>query len=111
MITSLPTIANPSNARDNTGVPGDMRYTIKTITFDNSYPTGGESITAADVGLESIALVLFSPDKNGYVAQFDYTNSKIALYSAGGDDDTGLDEVGNTTNASAVVVRAMFYGR
>ena len=105
------TIANPQNARDTTGVPGDMKYTIKTITFDSSYPTGGESITAADVGMESIALVLFSPDKNGFVPQFDYTNSKIALYSAGADEETGLDELANTTNASAVVVRAIFYGR
>ena len=104
------TISNPSNARDNTGVPGDMRYTIKTITFDNSYPTGGESISAADVGLESIALVLLSPDHNGYVAQFDYSNSKISLWEAGA-DGAALDEFGNTGDASAVVVRAMFYGR
>ena len=105
------TIASPSNARDTTGVPGDMKYVIKTITFDSSYPTGGESISATDVGLESIALVMFSADKNGFVFQFDYTDSKIVIYSAGADAEDGLDELANTTNASAVVVRAIFYGR
>ena len=104
------TISNPSNARDTTGVPGDMKYVIKTITFDSSYPTGGEAIASTEVGLESIALVLISPDHNGYVAQFDYTNSKISLWEAGA-DGAALDEFASTGDASAVVVRAIFYGR
>jgi hypothetical protein len=104
------TIASPSNARDTTGVPGDMKYSIKTITFDSSYPTGGESIASTEVGLESIALVLLSPDHNGYVAQFDYTNSKISLWEAGA-DGAALDEFASTGDASAVIVRAIFYGR
>ena len=104
------TISNPTNARDTTGVPGDMKYVIKTITCDSSYPTGGEAISATEVGLESIALVLLSPDHNGYVAQFDYTNSKISLWEAGA-NDAALAEFANTGISSSVVVSAIFYGR
>ena len=49
-------------------------------------------------------------ENSGYVPQYDYTNSKIALYEAGADGAI-LDEVGNTTDVSAVAVRVLVFGR
>ena len=104
------TIAVPGNASDMAGVPGNNKYVIKTATFDSSYATGGETLTATTLGLESIHFIALSMENSGYVAQYDYTNSKIVLYEAGADGAI-LDEVGNTTNVSAVVVRVLAFGR
>ena len=104
------TITVPGNASDMAGVPGNNKYVIKTCTFDSSYATGGEELTATTLGLESLHFVALSMEKSGYVAQYDYTNSKIALYEAGADGAI-LDEVGNTTDVSAVVVRVLAFGR
>jgi hypothetical protein len=98
-------ITVPSNASDMSGVPGNNKYVIKTATFDSSY-----ALTAATLGLESIHIVLLSMENSGYVAQYDYTNSKIALYEAGADGAI-LDEVASTTNVSAVSVRVLVFGR
>ena len=45
------TIATPGNASDMVGVPGNNKYVIKTCTFDSSYATGGEALTATTLGL------------------------------------------------------------
>ena len=104
------TVSTPGNASDVVGVPGNNKYVIKTCTFDDSYATGGESLTATTLGLESLHILLLSIENSGYVAQYEYTNSKIALYEAGADGAI-LDEVGNTTDVSAVVVRVLAFGR
>ena len=104
------TVSVPGYASDVAGVPGNNKYVIKTCTFDSSYATGGEALTATTLGLESLHILLLSIENSGYVAQYDYTNSKIALYEAGADGAI-LDEVGNTTDVSAVVVRVLAFGR
>ena len=104
------TLTVPGNASDVAGVPGNNKYVIKTATFDASYATGGEELTATTLGFESLHIVLLSVENSGYVAQYDYTNSKIALYEAGADAAI-LDEVADTTNVSAVVVRVLAFGR
>ena len=104
------TISVPGNASDMTGVPGNNKYVIKRVQFDSSYVTNGESLTATQLGLESLHMMLVSMENSGYVPQYDYTNSKIALYEAGADGAI-LDEVANTTNVSAVVVRVLVFGR
>ena len=67
-------------------------------------------MTATTLGLESIHFIALSMENSGYVAQYDYTNSKIVLYEAGADGAI-LEEVANTTNVSAVVVRVLAFGR
>lgn len=104
------TITVPGNASDMTGVPGNNKYVIKTCTFDSSYATGGEALTAATLGLESIHFVALSMENSGYVPQYDYTNAKIALYEAGADGAI-LDEVASATDVSAVKVRVLAFGR
>lgn len=77
--------------------------TWRNIAFDNSYPTGGESLTAAELGFSKAPDVVKIPPKSGYVFEYDATNQKVKAYveeavAAGGP----LLEVGNTTDLSAL---------
>ena len=49
-------------------------------------------------------------EDSGYVPQYDYTNSKLAVYEAGA-DAAALDEVADTTNLSSFYARIVAYGR
>jgi hypothetical protein len=58
---------------------GNLRSAVATITFDSSYPTGGESLSPSLLGLQNIEY--FSVDSSpGYTFKYDYTNSKILVY-------------------------------
>ena len=100
------TVTVPGSASDMVGVPGNNKYVIKTCTFTGSYAAG--SLTATDLGLEQIHIVIAQCETSGFVAQYDYTNATLDLYEAGA-DGAALDE-GNTASAT-VVVRVMAFGR
>lgn len=79
-----------------------------TVDFDASYPTGGESLTAADMALATIdtAGVRIDP-KSGYVFSYDYTNNTVLAYWQTDPADAGganiaLIQVADTTDLSAV---------
>ena len=58
---------------------GNKREHEATLAFDSSYPTGGESLVAADLGLHTIQSIAVDP-KSGYVFEYDYTNSLLLAY-------------------------------
>lgn len=93
------------------GGTAGLRMKVKTVTFDSSYPTGGEALTAADFGLSSIVWAHAS-NASGYVFSYDYTNSKLLAYR--GDNDNAADapmiEVANAVNLSAVATRVTVIG-
>ena len=91
-------------------VVGNMRLAIYQVTFDNSYPTGGEALTAADLGLSSIEIMKTDGGDGGYVPQFDYANNKMLMFEAGA-DGAALDEVTATTDLSSVSFRIEVTGR
>ncbi len=99
-------IAQTGTASDMGGVPGDCRYVFKTATFTSTYAAG--SMTATDLGLEEIFIVICEAESVGLVAQYDYTNATLDLYEAGADGAV-LDE-GNTAG-STVTVRILAFGR
>ena len=105
------TITTPGNASDVAGVPGNNKYVIKRIQFDSSYASGGESLTATQLGFEALHMVIVDVEDSGFVGQYDYSGEKVAVYSAGADAEDGLDEVANTTNVSAVYARILAFGR
>lgn len=80
---------------DTSGLVGNRRFSRGTIAFDSSYPTGGESFTAADIALKNIDFIDITA-KGGYVFEFDYTNNKIIVYSG------ALAQVADTTDLSAL---------
>ena len=103
------TITTPGNAMDVAGVPGNNKYVIKRIQFDSSYATGGESLTATQLGFENLHIIICEAEDSGYVAQYDYSGEKLALYEAGA-DAAALDEVADTTNVSTLYVRILAFG-
>lgn len=59
---------------------GNRRVKVVDVTFDASYPTNGEALTPANLGLQTIDLVLVSPD-GGYLFAYDYTNQKLKAFT------------------------------
>lgn len=88
------------------GVHGDQRYRVATVTFDNSYPTGGEAVTAADFNLTSIEYLQVSARTASPVPRWDSANSTILLIDA----PTGA-EVANASDQSSVVIDVMVHGQ
>jgi len=64
-------------------VAGHQNIVTGTIAFDSSYPTGGESFTAADLGLRTIDLMLFQQGTIGLTYSYDYTASKVQAFAQG----------------------------
>lgn len=94
---------------------GSSKLFVYKVTFDNSYATGGVSLTAANVGLSVIDYCHVS-NTAGYVFEYDYTNSKVIAYrqkdpAAAGGADIPLPQVANAVDLSAVVTRAFIVGR
>lgn len=63
-------------------IAGNARMCKVQIAFDSSYPTGGESLTAADLGLKTIDFISIQA-KNGLVFEYDYTNFKVLAFTQG----------------------------
>ncbi len=93
-------------------VIGSVRLLIVPVTFDNSYPTGGEAVDfKANNALTTIIAVTCSTFSGGGVnAHYDADNAKlIAFYQ---DGDTGeFIQVTSTDDISAETVLCTVYGR
>lgn len=82
-------------------VGGRMKK-LATVTFDNSYTTGGKALLPADFGMKTIAAVM-ATSQDGFLFSYDYTNQKLKAYA-------GAAEVTNATNLATLVVRVIVYG-
>lgn len=107
------TIGNPIKS----GVLGDLRYQIRTITFDSSYATAGESLTPADVGMSDIlAIVDLGPDvavpaTRKVDLRYDDTNQKLQAYGSVAVAVEFEAETSNTTDLSSVTNRVLILGK
>lgn len=96
--------------------PGSQFMIPATVTFDSSYLTGGETLTAATFGLDRFENIVVT-DSEGYTYDTDIaTGGATALLKAYYADyststDGALIEVANTVDLSAVSVNIMVYGR
>lgn len=83
-----------------TNVTGNRLTVALKITFDSSYPTGGEALdlTTYVSNIETVGIEV----SGGYVFQYDRSNKKVLAYEAGA-DGAALDEVANATNLSSTV--------
>lgn len=85
---------------------GAVKFSLVEITFDSSYPTGGESVAAADVGLARIDFALvpgLNVDASRLIA-WDQDNSKLLLFT---DFST---EAANTSDQSTISAIVCFVG-
>lgn len=91
-------------------VVGDRRVVIADFAFDSSYPTGGESLTPANLGFTSRIDFLFAEPKSGYNFVYDRANQKLLAYY--NDYDAVADgahiQVPDTTNLSSLSAVRVF---
>lgn len=89
-------------------VPGAGRITVTDVTFDSSYPTGGESLTAADLKLTQVdfAIATVKVAGTGSVTnvRYDVANQKLLAYAAAA-------QIANATDLSAVSATVVAFGR
>jgi hypothetical protein len=107
------TVAAVANVKDT--VWGNKRIKTRQVTFDSTYPTGGESLVASDFGLKTIDTVLVagparkSDGSNAVIASFDHTNKTLmAFWSAASGAAPG--QVSNNTDLSTYSVRVVAIG-
>ena len=89
---------------------GTKTLVMGKITMDDSYPTNGEAVTAADFGFKRLTHLLCGASETGYVFAFDDSASKIKAFEAGA-DGAALDELGDTADASGIGIRLIAYGK
>jgi hypothetical protein len=78
------------------------------ITLDNSYPTGGEAITAAQLQLSTIDFLgaeIKAPVAGDKFVSFDPANSKIVVQVM-----STAAEAANASDQSTVTVRVLAFG-
>lgn len=86
------------------------RAIVADVTFDATYPAGGEPYTAAMFGLDKIDFMQCEPAlgsaTTAYVCRADHANSKLQLFNSNGAAPAALLETA-TANQSATVVRVI----
>lgn len=92
----------------------DRYMVLATVDFDGSYPTGGESLSDADLGLNDDNLTVLCFHNSGYWFQYDATNQKLLAYYA--DNNNASDgpaiQVPDTTSLSALTgVQVLAFGK
>lgn len=103
---------------EKSGVLGDLKYQVRTVTFDNSYPTAGEALTAADLGLSDI-IALFdlgpavasTPITRKVDLRYDDVNAKLQAYGSVAVATEFEAETANTTDLSTVINRILVLGK
>lgn len=95
------TITDPTGVDPHDRSGSKMRK-FRLSTGPVSYPTGGESLTPAEIGLSAIDLLIPNLASNGTVilcVLYDYTNSKMKWFDLAG------VEIANATDLSAYSFR------
>ena len=91
---------------------GRRKLVTGTITFDSSYPTGGEAVTVAQLGLTLLENLQVQPGlgstTTAYVPAWDRSKTSPKVQAFMGDNNNASDgpliEVANTTDLSALIV-------
>jgi len=94
-------------------ISGDRVLIDAKVTFDSSYPTGGESLAASDFqGLVQIdGLIVHSANLATYRVIWDETNSKLKVFVENSSGDGSEDEEGNTDNISTLTCLVQVQGK
>jgi hypothetical protein len=87
-----------------------------TLVGDSSYPTGG--MTGVQAALDALTgdqraiLDVRSVSANGgYLLVWDFANSKLMVYTAGGSAGTAPAELANATSLSGVTFKLVVYSK
>lgn len=97
----------------NDHVYGDLRVKFFDWTGDTSYPAGGESLTATDLGLRVISHVqgsLAVNSTNAVHLVYDHANFKLQAFQSTTGAPSKLVEVADTTSLASYVGRLTVHG-
>lgn len=98
----------------NTGLTPTGRAIVADVTFDSTYPAGGEPYTPAMFGLSRIDFLhteaALGSSTTAWLCRADHANAKLQLFgmAAAAGVGTPLTE-NNTANQAATVVRVIAY--
>ena len=107
------TFTQPAEAIRPYHVLGDLKVVYKKVTFDNSYPTGGEAVAASDFGLTKILWIQVNAQTDVLTKHVRWVEAAGAhkLFIAIEDAISGIEaEAGNGTDQSLVSVHLMVFG-
>ena len=86
---------------------GDKRVVFAQVTFDDSYPTGGEALAASDfpslAAIEEVVVASQSPGGTEQVL-YDRTNKKLMVFTADGTQATNASDQSGVDNVGLMVV-------
>ena len=82
---------------------GSAKGILTTITFDSSYNTGGEDITAADFGLGEVYGLIPMAGSPGYTFQFIASTGKLLAFN-------GTTQIAGAVNLSTLAVDFLAIG-
>lgn len=89
-------------------VPGQDYMVSGTLACDNNYQAPGYALTPAMFGLSSrIDHVIPIPGPSNFVAEWDDANGAIRVEQ---DPGTGLAQVNNGTDLSALTIKLLVFG-
>lgn len=89
---------------------GNFKIEVVDVTFDNSYPTGGEAVTLNQIGIPLFGIATVKSSSASTVdnivqASYDPATGKVLLWLAAGAQLT------NTADCTDLVVRVVVFGR
>lgn len=87
---------------------GGVAILQEKITFDSSYPTGGETLDLRPF-FSSLLMVIFEPVGANYKFVYNYSTRKVIAYIEDGTSGVHA-EVSNTTDLSAVSTSFIAFG-
>ena len=96
-------------------VIGDLKLTVTNVVGPSSYTTGGDAVTAAQLGLGtvlfSIVSIVASSGSNNAAAEATYTSSgTLQVFSATDAAGVPLAETSSTTNLSGLTFQIIAFG-
>ena len=95
---------------------GDLKITLSTVVGGTSYTTGGDAVTAANLGLSrvlfSVTAITAATGTNSAVTSVSYIAStgKLQMFSTDGGAPDILSEVASTQNVSGITVTITAFG-
>lgn len=91
-------------SKTDSGVMGDKRYWFGTVTFDSSYPTGGESVDLDELQMRVLDVMCLTTN-GSHVAAYIPSGQTLRAYTV-----SDGNQVANTTDLSSVTLRVIAFG-
>jgi hypothetical protein len=93
----------------------NQRLSITTLTPDSSYPTGGYTVTAAQLGLSNIADALCNlsssaANNTAVSATYNQATGKLMLWVAAASAPDAVTEAASTANLSGTIIKVWALG-